>query len=114
MPSAAIGAQIAYDYGGRGNAEPAEQDCVGIVLEDVAAAVENFDVALQRFEVARIDHTGGVVDGMAVASLARRPFEGNIWQWIKSGHRIDGVVVGEVRDWRGRGESLRQQPQRSH
>src|ERR1700722_14640664 len=103
--------QIAYDYGGRGNAEPAEKNCVGIVLEDVAAPVEDFEVALQRFEMARIYRASGVVDGVAVTTLARAPFEGNIRQWIQSRYRIEGVVVGEICSRRRRarilGEGLR-------
>ena len=52
MPSAAIRAQIARDDAGSCEAESAEQDRVGVILEDMRAAVEDFEIALQRLEIA--------------------------------------------------------------
>ena len=101
-PERVIGAQIARDYRRRREAQAAEQDRVGVIFEDVAAAVENLEVALQRLEVARIDRAGRIVNRVAVASLARRPFEPHVGARLQPGIRIDRVVIGEIGDWRRR------------
>jgi hypothetical protein len=46
-PQLPIGAEIGRYYRGRRKAEAAEQNRVGVVFEDVAAAVEDFEVTFQ-------------------------------------------------------------------
>src|SRR5579862_4175807 len=70
-----VGAQIAGYHRWSSEAQAAEQDRIGIIFEDMTATVEDIDITLERLKIARIDGAGGIVDGVYIAALARRPFE---------------------------------------
>src|SRR5581483_9217507 len=97
-----IRAKIAHNHGRRGEAHAAEQDGVGVIFEDAAAAVEKIHVPLQRFQVARIYRARWVVDRMTVASLSRRPFEPYILAWPQGRIRLQRVVIGEIANGQAR------------
>src|SRR5260370_19836591 len=66
----------------------------------MTATVENLDVSFQRVEIARVDLAGGVVDRMAVASLARRPFEPYVPPRLQTSMRLKSIVIRKLRDRR--------------
>src|SRR5260370_25295740 len=66
----------------------------------MTATVENLDVSFQRVEIARVDLAGGVVDRMAVASLARRPFEPYVPPRLQTSMRLKSIVIRQIRDRR--------------